>query len=157
MKVMMQYSINWVCGLNYGPQVNLHLHCEKCGRYLNGICTDIHFDTESFMFNLVSTKTFRSFSAKLLSTEEATIIYWCMGVLLPRCRTSQFPLLNLLTFLLTHFSSLLRSFWMTAWPSSVSATSPSLVSPGHLLRLHSAPSSRGLTGLHPVLVTEELC
>lgn len=93
------------------------------------------------MLNLESIRTSRSFSAKLLSTEEATITHWCMGMLLPRCRTLQFSLLNLMTFLLTH----LRSFWMAALPSTVTATPPSLVSPANLLRLHSAPSSRGWT------------
>jgi len=41
-------------------------------------------------------------------------VYWCMGLLLLRCRTWYFPLWNLMRFLSAHFSSLSRSLWMAA-------------------------------------------
>jgi len=53
-------------------------------------------------------------------------------------------LLNFMRFLSTHFSSLLRSFWMAAQPSSASVNPPSLVSSENLLRVHSTSSSRSL-------------
>lgn len=49
--------------------------------------------------------------------------------------------LHLLSFLSTHFSSLLMTLWMAAKPSSVSTTLLSFVS---LLRVHSFPTSRSL-------------
>ena len=61
------------------------------------------------MFSLVSTRTPRSFSAKLLSSWVALSIYWCMGLFFPRCRTLQFSLLNFMRSLSTHFPSLSRS------------------------------------------------
>lgn len=53
-----------------------------------------------------------SFSARLLcgwSAPQPPSLYWCMGLFLPRCRTSHFPLLNFMRFLYAHFSSLPRS------------------------------------------------
>jgi len=36
--------------------------------------------------NLVSTRTPRSFSAKLLSSQSAHSMYWCLGLFLPTCK-----------------------------------------------------------------------
>jgi len=80
------------------------------------------------MVNLVSTRTSRGFSANLLSSWAAPSIYWCMGLSLPRCRTLHFPLLNCMRFLSAHFSSLLRSLWLAAKLSGVSATPHSFIS-----------------------------
>ena len=68
------------------------------------------------MSNLVSAT---SFSAKLLSIWVGPSMYWWMGLFLPRYRTHNF-LLNLMKFLSAHFSSLLRSLWMTSWCSDMS-------------------------------------
>ena len=46
------------------------------------------------MINLLSSRTSRSLSAELLSNRSAPSLYWCMGLLLPRCRTLHLPLLN---------------------------------------------------------------
>ena len=103
------------------------------------------FDTRAhcwLMFNMVSTRTSSSFSAKLLSSWSAPSICWCMGLFLARCRTLHFSLLNFMRFLSANFSSLQRSLWMAAWPSGTSATPLSLVSSADLPRVHSAPSSR---------------
>lgn len=53
-------------------------------------------------------------------------------------------LLNLMRFPSAQLSSLSRSHWMAAWPSGVSAVSPSFVSSAKLLRVHSIPSCRSL-------------
>lgn len=53
------------------------------------------------MFNLMSTKTPISFSAKLLSSWFSPSMYWCLGLFFHRCRTLQFSLLNFMRFLST--------------------------------------------------------
>lgn len=90
------------------------------------------------MFNLV---TPRSFSAKLLSSQVVPSMSWCLGLLLPRCWTLQFPLLNFMRFLSAHFSSLSRSFWMAAKPYSLWTTPSSFVSSGNLLRVQTLCNS----------------
>ncbi|KAK4826741.1 hypothetical protein QYF61_010994 [Mycteria americana] len=50
------------------------------------------------MFNLVSIRTPRSFSAKLLCCQSALSMYQCMGLFLPRQRTLHFPLLNFMNW-----------------------------------------------------------
>lgn len=54
------------------------------------------------MFSLVSTRTPRSYSPKLLPRWSAPSLSWCMGLLLP---TQHFPMLNIMWFPLAHFSS----------------------------------------------------
>jgi len=49
----------------------------------------------SLMFNLVSTRSPGSFTAKLLSSWSAPSMRWCMGLFLPRRRTLHFSLWNL--------------------------------------------------------------
>lgn len=64
----------------------------------------------------------------LLSSQTALSMSWCMGLFLPRdSKTLHFPLLNFIKFLSSHFSSLVRSLWMTADSSVLSSTPPSLV------------------------------
>ena len=63
------------------------------------------------MFNLVSTRTPRSYSAKLLSSWMAHSTYCCVGLSLPRCRTWHFCLLHFLRLLSAQFSSLSRSLF----------------------------------------------
>ena len=70
------------------------------------------------MVNLSSTSTPRSLSTELLSSKSAPSLYWCMGLLLPRCRTLHLPLLNFIRFLCAQLSSLSRSRWMTAQPET---------------------------------------
>lgn len=67
-----------------------------------------------------------------------------LEVLLPTCRVLYLPLLNFMRSLSDHFSSLLKSSWMAAWSSDVSAISYSFVSWGNLLRICSGPLSRWL-------------
>lgn len=66
------------------------------------------------------------------------------GLCQPNCRTLHLPLLNFVRSPRAHFSSLTRSVWVAALPSSVSATPPNLVSPINVLRGHSIPSSWSL-------------
>lgn len=68
-------------------------------------------------------------------------VYCWMGLFFPRCMILQFPLLNTMMFLSAHFFSLLM---MAAWPSGVSATPSSWVSPANLLKVHSVQSSSSL-------------
>lgn len=71
-------------------------------------------------------------------------IYWCVGLFLPRSKNLHFLLLNSMSFLSDHFSSLLQSPWMAEWPPGTSVTVPSFVVPANWLRLHSTPSSTSL-------------
>lgn len=63
-----------------------------------------------------------------------------MGLLSPRWRILHFPLLNFMTLVWAHFSSLLRSFSMAGLSSGESAAPPSVVPPVNLLKVHSPPS-----------------
>lgn len=64
-------------------------------------------------------------TAELLSSQLAPSLYCWMGSFVPRCRTWRIPLQNFTRFLkIPYFPSLLRSLWMAAWPSSISATNP---------------------------------
>ena len=67
----------------------------------------------------------------------APICYWCLGLFIPRCKTSDFSSLKCMRFLFAYFSILSRSLWMAAQPSNISAIPPSSVSPGNLLSMHS--------------------
>lgn len=96
------------------------------------------FDARTYcwlMDNLMFTTTPTSFSAKLLVPRGTGAWYSCLSHVL--C-----PLLNCMRFPSGHFSSLLRSHWMAAQCSGVSASPPSFVSSRDLLGVHSAPSSR---------------
>lgn len=44
----------------------------------------------------------RCFSAKPLSSWSSLILFWCLGLFLPRCRTLYFPLLDFIKFLLAY-------------------------------------------------------
>jgi len=66
------------------------------------------------MFNSPSTRAPRSLTAELLLNWSAPSMYWCVGLLLPRCRTLHFPLLKCMKFLSAYFFSLPRSLWMAA-------------------------------------------
>lgn len=97
------------------------------------------------MFNFVSMRISRSFSAKLLSNcGMAPSMDWYLGLFLPSYRIWHFSFLNFRRFLSAHFSSLLRSSSMAAQLSNISTTSPSFMSSANLLRLRSAPLSRPL-------------
>ena len=95
-------------------------------------------------FNLVSTGTPSAFSAKLLYRWVSPSVCWCLGLFVPRSRTLYFPMLNFMRYLSAHFSRMLRSLGMTAWPSHLSATPLMSVQSAYLLRVHSASSSRSL-------------
>lgn len=64
--------------------------------------------------------------------------------LLSRHRALHSSLLIFTRFPSAHFFSLLRSFWMAALPSGVSATPPSSMLSAKLLRIHPDPSSKSL-------------
>lgn len=53
---------------------------------------------------------------QLFSRWLAPSLSWCMGLFLGRCRAFCFCVLNFMGFLSIHFSILLRSLWMAAWP-----------------------------------------
>lgn len=99
-------------------------------------CLTIHQDLV-----LPFTKTPRSFSAELLSSQLVTSVYWWLGLFLIVELPWHFPLLNSMRFLSVHFSGLSRSLCMEAWTSAASAISPSFVAPASLLRVHCLPSS----------------
>jgi len=107
------------------------------------------------MVNLPATKTPRSLSTELLCSRSAPSLYWCIGLLLPRCRTLHLPLLKFIMFLCAQLCSLSRSPCMAAQRSVVSATLPSLVSSANLLRIHSVPSSRSLMKLNKTGLTTD--
>lgn len=58
------------------------------------------------------------------------------GLCQPTCRALHLPLLNFMRSPRAHFSSLTRSVWVAALPSSISATPPNFVSPTNVLRGH---------------------
>ena len=101
-------------------------------------------DTISLLFKVVPTRTPRSLPARLLSSWVALSIRWCLGLFLPRSRTLHSPVVKFIRFLSAHFSVPLRTPWIVAQPSGVSATPPSFTSSPNLLRVRSAPSSRSL-------------
>lgn len=81
---------------------------------------------------------------EFLSSWVAAPIYWGLVYFLPRCKTLHFPLLNFMMFLSSHFSSLLRYIWKTAWPFGHPSTLSSFVTGVNLLIVHSAISSKSL-------------
>lgn len=78
------------------------------------------------------------------STQPVPTRSYCPGFCQSGCRASHLPLLNFIKSPTAHFSSLTRSIWVAALPSSESTAPPNLVSPTNLLRGHSVPSSRSL-------------
>ena len=90
--------------------------------------------TSSFSF----TSTPNSFSAGLLSIHSSSTLCWYWGLPQPRCRTLHMALFNFRRFAQAHSSSLPRSLWVAALPS----TAPlSLVSPANLPRIRLIPLS----------------
>ena len=85
------------------------------------------------MIILLSTRTLRSLFPTLLSNRSVPILYWYLGLLLPRCKILYLPWFYFIKFLPAQLSSLSRSCWMAAQPSGVSATPPSFVSSINLL------------------------
>ena len=73
--------------------------------------------------SLLSCRTPRSFSAKLLSNQPAPSEYCCIALFLPRGRTSRFPLLN---------------FQDSSLPSSLACQAPSEWQQTHLVYSHSS-------------------
>lgn len=90
----------------------------------------------------LTTSASRFFFAKLLCIQLVASIYWCQGLSLPVCRILHFLLLNSMSFLLTHISSLLRALWIVVQPTGVSGQS--FVSSANLMRVHSTSSSGSL-------------
>lgn len=79
--------------------------------------------------------------------------YLCRGLILCRCRTLHFSLLNVITFSSAHFSSVSRSLWMAARPSESDAVHPVLC---HLqifwgFTLSSRPLVKALNRTGPVI------
>lgn len=71
---------------------------------------------------LMSTRTPRAFSAKLLSSWLDPSPYWCLQLFLPKSRILYFPLLNFMRFLTDYFSSLLMPLGIAVQPSGVPTT-----------------------------------
>lgn len=65
------------------------------------------------MFNLVATRTPKSFSVNLLPSWVSPNMYRCMGFFLPRCRTLFFSSLNFTGFMPAHLFSLSGSLKFT--------------------------------------------
>jgi len=78
------------------------------------------------LFNLVSTETPRSFSAKPDFLPVFSSIYGFLGLFLPRRRTLHFSLWISTKFPSSQLSSLSRSLRMATRPSGLSATPPVL-------------------------------
>lgn len=91
-------------------------------------------------FPLWFTRTLRSFSAKLLPCQSVPIQYICIGLFHTGCRTSHLSLLNFRRLLSDLSSSLLRSLWVTALPSSI--LTANLVPSTDLLRVYCVPLFR---------------
>lgn len=70
------------------------------------------------MSSSLSTRTPRSFSTELLSSQPVPSLCCCRGLLHPRCRTLRLPLLSVLRLPSAHFCSLPRSLWMAVPPAS---------------------------------------
>lgn len=90
----------------------------------------------------MSTRTPRIFSSKLLFSWVALSMSWCVKFFFPRCRTLHFSLLNSMSFLSAHFSSISKPNWMGAWYFGILATPPNSVSSANLMRVHSVPTSK---------------
>lgn len=82
------------------------------------------------------------FAGEKRSIRKAISMSWCRGLFLPRCRILYVPLWNFITFLLAHFSGLLKSpLWQhrhLVYPLSFPFTTC------RFARMHSVPSSRPL-------------
>lgn len=70
-------------------------------------------------FNLLSTRTPKSFPVKLPRKQLVPSRYWCMELFLPSGGTWHFILLNFMRHLSSGFLSLPRSFWTAAQPSGL--------------------------------------
>ena len=70
------------------------------------------------IFSFLSTNTPKSFSTELLSIYSLPILYSCLGLPWPRCRTLHLALC--MRFAWAHLSSLSRSLWMASLPSNIS-------------------------------------
>jgi len=97
------------------------------------------------MSSFLSTSRPKSFSSGLLSIHSLPSLYLYLGLPQPRCRTLHLALLNLMRLTQAHLSSLSRSLWMASLPSSMSATSRSLVLSANMLRVPSVPLRMSLT------------
>lgn len=95
----------------------------------------------SLMLIFSLTNTSKSFSSGLLSVYSPPSLYLFLGLPQPRCSTLHLAFLNFIRVTQAHILSLSRSFWMTSLPSIALTTPYSLVSPGHLVRVHSSPLS----------------
>lgn len=100
----------------------------------------------SLMFHLVSTRSPRAFTSKLLfsQTRPQPVQVGAWGFLLPKGRTWHFPLLCFRRFLLAKISSLSTCHWMAAQPSGASINPPIFVTPANPLRVSPAPSTKSL-------------
>lgn len=68
-------------------------------------------------------------------------LFWCLGLLIPRCRTMHLSLLKSISYLSTHFSSLLSSLRMPVQSSGISLLLR-FVSLANFLGIDSEPSFR---------------
>ena len=105
------------------------------------------------MISLVSIRTLKSISAKLLSSWSAPSLCWYLGLFLPGTGLGISLVLKFIRFLVAHFCSLARSLWMAEHPPGLLTTPPSFISSANLLRVHPVLSSsslmKGLKGIGP--------
>lgn len=73
------------------------------------------------MLSVSATRTSKSFSAKLLPGSSSPRLYTYLGFLQHKCNTLHLAVLNLITFMWAHLSSVSRSLWMAFLPSALSA------------------------------------
>lgn len=96
------------------------------------------------MLNIGFTRTPTSFSAKGLSSLEATSMYWWIRKFLRRCWPSHLLLSNFLRFLTAQFSSLSRSISIAAKTFCISDVRRGFVPSANLLREQSSSTHRWL-------------
>lgn len=121
--------------LQMQPSVQLSLHLYK---------------SSWIIFNLLPTRTHRSFFAKLLSRQSVPSLYLHMF------QVQDFMFLHLLNFmrlLLGHSSSLLRFLWMVALDSIILMISPRLVSTADLVSVQSILSLGSLMKINSIGLT----
>lgn len=100
----------WIEGYNYFPQPPSYSLANA-----GFVAVRAHF---WLVFSSLSTRTLKSFSIEMLSSQPAPSLCHCHRLLHPRCRTSSLCLLSVLRFPSAHFCSFPRSPWMAALPAS---------------------------------------
>lgn len=132
----------WEKKKDHLPQPHSHAFTNAAQYTVNLLCCRVHC---WLMFSLLSTRTTRFFSTKLLSNWSVSTLYqnrdyssWGMG-------PDYYPSIN---FLSVHFSNGSRPFWRTAQPSCASDAPPSLYHLQGCGGVHSSPSKTLMKTFH---------